>query len=67
MAYIAAPQMRLQVKQQRYTCLDATPTGGRYRFESLTEGAVSFTAELPLDGDGLVLDYPNLFRRVGAW
>ncbi|MDQ2887745.1 MAG: putative glycolipid-binding domain-containing protein [Chloroflexota bacterium] len=67
MAYIAAPQMRLRVKQQRYTCLDATSTGGRYRFESLTDGAVSFTAELPVDGDGLVLDYPGLFRRVGAW
>jgi uncharacterized protein len=67
MAYIAAPQMRLRVAQQRYTCLDATPTGGRYRFESLTHGVVSFTAELPVDKDGLVLDYPNLFRRVGAW
>ncbi len=67
MAYIAAPQLHLQVKQQRYTCLDATPTGGLYRFESLAQGAVSFTAELPVDEDGLVLDYPHLFRRVGAW
>ena len=67
MAYIAAPQMRLRVAQQRYTCLDATSTGGRYRFESLTQGAVSFTAELPVDGDGLVLDYPNLFRRTGHY
>lgn len=65
MAYIAAPQMQLEVTQQRYTCLEATPTGGRYRFESLRHGEVSFTAELPVDRDGLVMDYPGLFRRVG--
>jgi len=67
MAYIAAPQIRLQVTQQRYTCLEAAPSGGRYRFESLKNGVSSFTADLPVDGDGLVLDYPGFFRRVGTW
>ncbi len=34
----------------------------RYLFESL-DGS-GFSAELPVDADGLVLDYPGLFRRV---
>ena len=32
-----------------------------YRFESLESG---FTAELPVDEDGFVLDYPGLFKRL---
>ena len=35
--------------------------GGLYRFLSLDGG---FTADLPVDADGLVLDYPELFKRV---
>jgi hypothetical protein len=65
MAYIMLPDMQVEVTEQRYTCLDVTPAGGRYRFESLKDGVSSFSAELPVDRDGLVLDYPGLFRRVG--
>ncbi len=36
----------------------------RYLFESL-DGS-GFSAELPVDADGLVLDYPGLFRRVAV-
>jgi uncharacterized protein len=32
-----------------------------YKFESLDGG---FTADLPVDAEGLMLDYPSLFRRV---
>ena len=67
MVYIAVPQMLIEVAQQRYTCLEVTPAGGRYRFESLENGVSSFTADLPVDRDLLVLDYPELFRRVGTW
>lgn len=67
MVYLAVPQMRVEVTQQRYTCLELTSSGGRYRYESLVNGVSSFTAELPVDRDGLVLDYPELFRRVGTW
>jgi len=67
MAYIAVPQMRVEVTQQRYTCLEVTPSGGRYRFESFEQGASSFMAELSVDRDGLVLEYPGLFRRIGTW
>lgn len=67
MAYIAIPEMHVEATEQRYTCLEGTPSGGRYRFESLEHGVPSFTADLPVDQEGLVLDYPGLFRRVGAW
>ncbi len=67
MAYIEVPQMQVQVTQQRYTCLEVTPLEARYRFESLEHGVSSFTAELLVDRDGLVLEYPGLFRRTGTW
>ena len=44
---------------------EVTPSGGRYRFESLEHGVSSFTAELPVDRDGLVLEPPGRFRRTG--
>ena len=67
MAYIAIPQMQIEATQQRYTCLEVTSSEGRYLYESLADGVCWFTAELPVDSDGLVLDYPGLFRRVGTW
>jgi len=58
MAYIRAPELTTGPLQQRYTRLAAD----RYRYENVDD---DFTAELPLDAAGLVLDYPGLFRR--AW
>jgi hypothetical protein len=62
-AYIEVPEMRVQPSHQRYTCLEVSAGGGLYRYkdEGLFRG---FTADLLVDPDGLVLDYPNLFRRV---
>ena len=60
-AYIDVPELRLSAARQRYTCLEIGPEGGRYRYESVGS---DFTAELPVDADGLVVDYPGLFRRV---
>ena len=57
-AYVALPDLDLRAVDQRYTALDP---GRRYRFASLDS---DFTADLPVDEDGLVLDYPGLFRRV---
>ena len=61
-AYILVPELLVGPERQRYGCLEARADGGLYRFEALPSG---FTAELPVDADGLVLDYPGLFRR--AW
>ena len=57
-AYLEPPFTQPRRVTQRYTCLEADR---RYRFESLDTG---FSAELEVDEDGLVLDYPGLFRRV---
>ena len=65
-AYVALPELCVTAMAQRYTCLERrTPDdgrfGGRYRYEGpLGE----FSADLRVDADGLVVDYPGLFRRV---
>ncbi|WP_088342533.1 MULTISPECIES: putative glycolipid-binding domain-containing protein [Rhodomicrobium] len=56
-AYVSFPELRLTADPQRYTRLDDR----RYRFEALASG---FAAEIEVDADGLVTDYPGLFRRV---
>ena len=61
--YVDVPDMRLSVSRQRYTCLERNADGGLYRYED--RGSVrGFTADLPVDADGLVLDYPGIFRRL---
>ncbi|MBB3019099.1 hypothetical protein FHR70_002153 [Microvirga lupini] len=59
LCYITLPDLTVFPSNQRYTALDA---GSLYRFENLEDG---FTADLPVDQDGFVLDYPGLFRRLG--
>jgi hypothetical protein len=60
-AYIAAPRMEIRAARQRYTCLRANGYGGAVTYE----GPIGeFQADLPLDPDGIVIDYPDLFRRV---
>lgn len=58
LCYISVPDLEVAPREQRYTALEP---GRLYRFESLESG---FTAELPVDADGFVLDYPGLFRRL---
>lgn len=60
-AYVDVREMRAWPEWQRYTCLQRGAEGGLYRYESLDGG---FTADLPVDAEGLVLDYPGLFRRA---
>ena len=64
--YIDAPSLEVTPVRQRYTCLARDADGGRYRFESLPYPALpdGFAAELSVDAEGLVRDYPPLFRRV---
>ena len=60
--YIRVPELLVGPERQHYGCLETQAVGGLYRLEALPSG---FTAELPVDADGLVIDYPGLFRR--AW
>lgn len=61
--YVTVPEMGVENVRQRYTCLERGPNGGLYRYKDggLFKG---FVADLPVDADGLVLDYPEIFRRV---
>ena len=58
MAWISAPDLTVRAQPQAYTRL----ADRVYLFENL-DGS-GFRAELPVDEDGIVLDYPELFRRV---
>ncbi|MCB8820488.1 putative glycolipid-binding domain-containing protein [Microvirga rosea] len=58
LCYISIPSLDVSPRDQRYT---ATRAGQLYRFESVDSG---FTADLPVDSDGFVLDYPGLFKRL---
>jgi hypothetical protein len=56
--YVEVPSLERRAVEQRYTCLQQSR---RYRYEGYPEG---FSAELTVDQDGLVTDYPGLFERV---
>lgn len=60
-AYITIPELSVRQDRQRYTLLSTASDRRIYRFESLASG---FTADILVDQDGLVLDYPGLFRSV---
>jgi hypothetical protein len=58
MLYIPFDTFAPVVDRQVYRCLAAE---ARYGYEAADGG---FTAEITVDEDGLVVDYPPLFRRV---
>lgn len=60
-AYVSFPTLLLTAEPQRYTCLEQREKFARFLFEAPQD---NFVAELAVDSDGLVLDYPGLFRRV---
>ena len=60
-AYFEGTELQAWPEPQQYTCLEKNDWGGLYRFLSPDGG---FTADLLVDSDGLVLDYPELFKRV---
>jgi hypothetical protein len=57
-AYVDLPALAVRLEGQRYTRL----AEARYHFESAAHG---FARDVEVDGDGLVVSYPGLFRRVG--
>jgi hypothetical protein len=57
-AYLAPPDLAVTAVDQRYTCLEP---GRLYRYEGFPSG---FVADLAVDPDGLVLDYPGVWRRA---
>lgn len=59
--YVAIPALQVKVAPQRYTCLATSSAGGTYQFESLDS---DFSAVLTVDAEGLVEEYPQLFKRI---
>jgi uncharacterized protein len=55
-AYILVPELSLRAAPQRYTHLSRQ----LWRFDGLD---IDFTADITVDEDGFVVDYPGLFRR----
>jgi hypothetical protein len=60
-AYVSLPGLAVRVDAQRYSCRARSAQGQTLLYEGL---GTDFKAELPIDADGLVLDYPGLFRRL---
>jgi hypothetical protein len=56
-AYVTFPELSLAADPQRYTRLDQR----RYRYASRDS---DFTRDIEVDADGLVVNYPGLFRRI---
>ncbi len=55
--YVSFPDLEVTLDEQRYTRLDEDI----YLFESLDS---DFEAEITVDLDGVVVDYPGLFERL---
>ena len=58
MVYVPFDTFEPIVDGQTYTCIEP---GRRFLYEAADR---SFSAELSIDGDGLVTDYPSLFERM---
>ncbi len=62
---------RAEIEVMHFSIPDSRPVVARQRYARLAERRFSyedatfdFSAELEVDADGLILDYPELFRRV---
>ncbi len=60
--YVQVPELGISKFGQKYTCISRDKGGGIFKYESLKSG---FTADLSIDEDGLVVDYPGIFKL--AW
>ena len=59
--YFSLPVLTVSKLVQRYTFLSQEKDHRVYRYESLGSG---FTSEIKVDSDGLVIDYPGIFKMV---
>jgi hypothetical protein len=59
MAFVSVPDLRVRRSEQRYTFLERDGDGAVVRYES-----GDFRSDIRFDGDGFVVDYPQLGRRL---
>ncbi|HEY1999040.1 putative glycolipid-binding domain-containing protein [Paraburkholderia sp.] len=57
-AYISTPELQVTRVEQAYSCVELNR---EYRYEGIFR---QFTANMRVDEDGLVIDYPTLFTRL---
>lgn len=57
-AYVSVPELAVTSDPQRYICIEP---GTLYRFES---SGGEFVRDIRVDENGLVVEYPGLFKRV---
>lgn len=57
--YVELPDLTVQLHRQTYRTLSVHPDGARIEF---ADG--DFRAELTVDSDGMVIDYPGYARRI---
>ncbi|CAD6550097.1 hypothetical protein LMG28727_05093 [Paraburkholderia kirstenboschensis] len=57
-AYISTPDLQVTRVEQAYSCVELNL---EYRYEGIFR---DFTANMKVDNDGLVIDYPTLFTRL---
>jgi hypothetical protein len=57
-AYISTPDLQVTRVQQAYSCI---ALNREYRYEGIFR---NFSANMTVDEDGLVIDYPTLFTRL---
>jgi uncharacterized protein len=62
-AWVSVPDLGVHADGQRYTFIRAERDGSMIRFEAV-DGM--FAADISLDTDGIVLDYPGIARRLPA-
>jgi hypothetical protein len=63
MAWIAVPALAVHAAGQRYAHISSAPGQHVVRFEA-TDG--SFAADITVDADAVVIDYPGIARRLTA-
>jgi hypothetical protein len=57
--FVTLPELTVSLVRQSYTSVSVTPEGATVTFAS-----GEFSADLTVDGDGMVLDYPGLARLL---
>jgi uncharacterized protein len=61
--WVSVPDLRVRPDGQRYSYLRGGPDHHVVRYEA-TDG--SFAADITVDGEGIVVDYPGIARRLGS-
>jgi hypothetical protein len=63
MAWVSVPDVSVRADGQRYLPIRTASGVHAVRYEAI-DG--TFTADITLDSDGIVIDYPGIARRLSS-